>query len=109
MSSQNEKLGYEGSGFNGAINPSCYLPPVEEFQSPIKFGDESYDVEKLQAFLIRNKYMQPVSKLGFYGNVTSAAVLKFQIENCNLSWYERNVLKGKVVGSKTLSMLNKLY
>lgn len=97
------------SGFNGAIDPMQFLPPVEEFSSPIKLGDESYDVEKLQAFLIRNKYMQPVSKLGYYGKLTQEAVLKFQVEHCNLSWYERTVLKGKVVGSKTLSMLNKLY
>ena len=97
------------SGYNGAIDPTPYLPPVEEFQSPIKFGDESYDVEKLQAFLIRNKYMQPVSKLGYYGKLTQEAVLKFQIEHCNLSWYERTVLRGKLVGNKTLSMLNKLY
>lgn len=97
------------SGYNGAVDPTPYLPPVEEFQTPIKFGDESYDVEKLQAFLIRNKYMQPVSKLGYYGKLTSEAVLKFQIEHCNISWYERTVLRGKLVGNKTLSMLNKLY
>lgn len=99
----------QGDGFNGAIDPTPYLPPVEEFQSPIKFGDESYDVEKLQAFLIRNKYMQPVSKLGYFGRLTADAVLKFQIEHCNLSWYERTVLRGKLVGNKTLLMLNKLY
>ena len=97
------------SGFNGAIDPTPYLPPVEEFQSTIKFGDESYDVEKLQAFLIRNKYMQPVSKLGYFGELTRQAVLKFQIEHCNLSWYERTVLRGKVCGVKTLSKLNQLY
>jgi hypothetical protein len=97
------------SGFNGAIDPAPYLPPVEEFQSPIKFGDESYDVEKLQAFLIRNKYMQPVSKLGYFGKITQEAVLKFQIEHCNLSWYERTVLKGRIVGTKTIKKLNELY
>lgn len=97
------------SGYNGAIDFTPFLPPVEEFQSPIKFGDESYDVEKLQAFLIRNKYMQPVSQLGFYGEKTREAVLKFQIEHCNLSWYERTVLKGRIVGEKTLTQLNLLY
>lgn len=97
------------SGFNGAIDPTPYLPLVEEFSSPIKFGDESYDVEKLQAFLIRNKYMQPVSKLGFYGKLTQEAVLKFQIEHCNLSFYERTVLRGKVCGLKTIAVINKLY
>ena len=99
----------QGDGYNGAIDPTPYLPPVEEFQSPIKFGDESYDVEKLQAFLIRNKYMQPVSKLGFYGEKTREAVLKFQIEYCNISWYERTVLRGKLVGNKTITQLNLHY
>lgn len=99
----------QNEGYNGAINPSDYLPPVEEFQSPIKFGDESYDVEKLQAFLIRNHYMQPVSKLGFYGEKTREAVLKFQIEHCNLSWYERTALRGKVCGVKTIKKINEVY
>ena len=99
----------QGDGYNGAIDPTPYLPPVEEFQSPIKFGDESYDVEKLQAFLIRNKYMQPVSKLGFFGETTREAVLKFQIEYCNISWYERTVLRGKLVGNKTITQLNLHY
>lgn len=96
-------------GYNGALDFTSMLPPVEEFQSPIKFGDESYDVEKLQAFLIRNKYMQPVSKLGYYGKVTQEAVLKFQIEHCNLSWYERTVLRGKVCGVKTIKKINEVY
>lgn len=99
----------QNEGFNGAINPADFLPPVQEFQSPIKFGDESYDVEKLQAFLIRNKYMQPVSKLGFFGEKTREAVLKFQIEYCNISWYERTVLRGKLVGNKTITQLNLHY
>lgn len=96
-------------GYNGAINPSDYLPPVQEFQTPIKFGDESYDVEKLQAFMIRHKYMQPVSSLGYYGKLTQEAVFKFQLEHCNLSWYEKNILKGKVCGEKTITKLNELY
>lgn len=99
----------QNEGYNGATDPMQFLPPVEEFQSPIKFGDESYDVEKLQAFLIRNKYMQPVSKLGFFGEKTREAVLKFQIEHCNLSWYERTVLRGKVCGVKTIKKINEVY
>lgn len=99
----------QNNGYNGAIDPTPYLPSVEEFQSPIRFGDESADVEKLQAFLIRNKYMQPVSKLGYFGELTRVALLKFQIEHCNLSWYEKNILRGKVCGAKTISKLNQLY
>lgn len=102
----------QGDGYNGAIDPTPYLPPVEEFQSPIKYGDKSYDVEKLQAFLIRNKYLDAfVDNIGFgsYGPKTASAVLKFQIEHCNLSWYERTILKGRTVGAKTIIQLNLHY
>ena len=97
------------SGYNGAIDFTPFLPPVAEFQTSMKFGDESYDVEKLQAFMIRHKYMQPVSSLGYYGKLTQEAVFKFQLEHCNLSWYEKNILKGKVCGQKTITKLNELY
>lgn len=101
----------QNNGYNGAIDPTPYLPCVEEFQSIIKFGDEGYDVEKLQAFLIRNKYMKPVQKLGFYGNLTADAVYKFQVENSLLSFKEKVLLKGKNsrVGPKTIKKLNELY
>lgn len=99
----------QNNGYNGAIDPTPYLPPVAEFQSIIKFGDESYDVEKLQAFLIRNKYMSPVPQLGYYGELTRRAVLSFQITHCSLSWYEQYVLRGKLVGQKTIIKLNELY
>lgn len=103
----------QNDGYNGAIDPTPYLPPVTEFQSPIKFGDESYDVEKLQAFLIRHKYLTlPAGvAMGYYGLRTADAVYKFQLEFCNLSFLEKLTLKGKYskVGVRTLSKLNELY
>ena len=97
----------KNNGYNGAINPEPYLPEHQEFTTPLKKGDTGDEVEKLQAFLIRNKYLQPVNTLGFYGDITARAVLAFQLANMPLSFYERYVLKGTVVGKKTLTALNK--
>lgn len=97
------------NGYNGAIDPTGYFPKVQEFTKSLKMGDSGEYVAKLQAFLIRNKYMQPVSKLGFYGDLTRAGVLKFQIEHCKLSLFERKVLRGTLVGVKTITKLNELY
>ena len=101
----------QDNGYNGAIDPTPYLPPVQEFQTPIKFGDSGTIVEKLQAFLIRHKYLNiPVGvSMGYYGELTRQAVLTFQIANCNLSWYERYVLRGRLIGQKTITKLNELY
>jgi len=97
----------KNNGYNGAIDPTPYLPASCEYQTPLKVGDTGFEVEKVQAFLIRNKYMQPVEKLGFYGEITARAVLKFQIEKIpNLSVYERVVLRGRKIGAKTLQALN---
>lgn len=100
-------------GYNGAVSFIEYLPPVAEFQTPMKYGDSGYDVEKLQAFLIRHKYLTlPVGvAMGYYGSLTADAVYKFQLEFCNLSFVEKLTLKGKFskVGVRTLSKLNELY
>lgn len=104
----------QNNGYNGAIDPTLYLPPVAEFQTPMKYGDTGYDVEKIQAFLLRHKYMAPfIDSIGFgtYGPKTAIAVYKFQLEFCNLSFWEKLTLKGKMskVGPKTLAKLNELY
>jgi len=96
----------QDKGYNGAIDPMSFLPGLVEYHIPLKKGDTGFEVEKLQAYLLRKGYMSPVDKLGFYGDVTCAAVLKFQLDKCVLSWYERYILKGSVVGQKTLTALN---
>lgn len=95
-----------GANYNGAIDPMPFLNEELYFKTPLKKGDTGFEVEKLQAFLLRHGYMSPVDKLGFYGSITCASVLRFQLDNCTLSWYERYVLKGSVVGNKTLTALN---
>lgn len=93
-------------GYNGASDPTPYLPQVQEFTKSLKFGDRGDDVAKLQAFLIRTKYMPPVAELGTYGKITAKAVLAFQLDNIKLEWYEK---KGLFVGKKTLEALNNKY
>lgn len=95
------------SGYNGAIDPSPYLPEYQAFTKTLALGDVGDEVAKLQAFLLRNGYMKPVNALGFYGEITAKAILDFQIKNVNLSYYERYVLRGRKVGPKTLTALNK--
>lgn len=97
----------QDAGYNGAIDMLPYLPDRREFTKTLKMGDVGDEVEKVQSFLIKNGYMNPVPKLGFYGEITARAVLSFQLVHCNLSWYERYVMKGKVIGEKTLLALNK--
>ena len=97
----------KNNGYNGAIDPSPYLPEHQEFTKTLALGDVGDEVAKLQAFLLRNGYMKPVNTLGFYGEITAKAILDFQIKNVNLSYYERYVLRGRKVGPKTLTALNK--
>ena len=103
----------QNNGYNGAIDPTPYLPPVKEFNLPIKYGDTSHDVEKLQAFLIRHKYLTIPEgvALGYYGSITADAVYKFQIDNGLLNILEKRLLKGKGsrVGTKTINKLNEIY
>lgn len=97
----------QDNGYNGAIDPLPFFKDgYTEFRIPLKKGDTGFEVEKLQAFLLRKGFMSPVDKLGFYGDITSAAVLAFQLKYCNLSWYERYIMRGTVCGVKTLSALN---
>lgn len=99
----------QDNGYNGASDPAPYLPPFLDFNVDLRHGDTGEEVEKMQAFLLRGGYMNPVDKLGYYGNLTASALLKFQIANVpNLSWYERYVLKGTRFGAKSRAVMNAL-
>lgn len=106
----NKGDGYEwetvdmNNGFKGAIDPTPYFV---KFQKPMKFGEQSQNVRDMQDFL-KEKGFFTVQGTGYYGSLTSKAVLAFQLKYCNLSWYEKNVLRGTRVGEKTLLALNTL-
>lgn len=88
----------QNNGYRGAIDPEPYL--VDGFHVDCQYGETNQEVLKVQKFL-------GVTPTGYYGKETSRAVLKFQIENINLSWSERYWLVGKKVGPKTRTALNK--
>lgn len=99
------------NGYNGAINPSEYFPKVQEFTKSLKFGDSGYDVEKLQAFLLRKGLMQPIQDGGFglYGKKTANAVYTFMKNSGKLSKWESLYWRGYNIGKKTLEELNRQY
>jgi peptidoglycan hydrolase-like protein with peptidoglycan-binding domain len=72
----------------------------------MKLGETSENVKQLQQFLINNGYMDYPAPTGFYGTITRNAVFLFQQENIVMNWYERMVMKGSMVGEKTLKALN---
>lgn len=92
----------QNNGMFGAVDPTLYLV---KFQHEMKYGEQSQNVRDLQEFL-KTLGLFAVQGTGFYGAITAKAVLDFQIANCQLSFYERYVLKGAKVGPKTLSSLN---
>jgi hypothetical protein len=78
------------------------------FTKPMDFGYEGEEVKKLQEALIMTGDFD-FRITGYFGEITRKAVLKFQVRECKLSWYEQYVLRGSKVGEKTLSALNRLF
>jgi hypothetical protein len=78
------------------------------FTVPMKLGDKNDGVEALQkALTMEGLFKHEIT--GFYGNLTSEALLKFQLKYCNLSVYEKYILRGQKCGPKSLAALNKIY
>jgi hypothetical protein len=109
----------KGNGYFGAVDFAPYFtnefinetPPKFTFTKSMERGDVNDDIGIMQALLVGHGYMAPFksSEVGFYGPKTQRAVLAFQIDHVPLSWYERNVMQGRVAGPKTISTLNELY
>ena len=93
------------NGYHGAQDPTPYFV---KFQNEMKLGEQGYDVRDLQDFLFSLGYLK-VKPTAFYGSLTANAVLEFQKKYCQLSWYERYVLRGTKVGPKTLARLNEIH
>jgi len=71
-----------GNGYFGAVDPYPYLDSYVDFPRYMKRGDFGEDIEKMQAFFLRNKYMSPIYfGFGNYGPLTQKAVKQFQINN----------------------------
>lgn len=79
------------------------------FVVPMRLGDSSENVKALQVKLMMLGHLERVKQTewGVYGPKTAAAVLKFQVAaGVQLTYFERFVLRGTVVGAKTLRALN---
>jgi len=89
--------------------PVAPEPFLHAFTVDIGFGTRHSEVKWLQdALKLFNCFPLNVLSTGYYGEITRQAVLNFQIKYVSLSWYERYVLKGVRVGTKTRTKLNEL-
>ncbi len=99
----------QDNGYNGAIDPTPYLPEHKEFQTKLKQGDYGDEVRKVQALLLRKGYLQPLTEqeFGWYGKKTANAIYRFMVDSGKLSVWEKLYWKGGNIGDKTLTELNK--
>ena len=94
------------NGYNGAVDPAPYFESTYvPFKNIIKSGQKGEDVELLQAFLVRKKFLvMPYGvSFGFYGELTKKAVKNYQISK----GIKHN--NGAQVGPLTLEALNNDY
>lgn len=81
------------------------VPPKFIFTKTLSFGMKNDAVLELQKRLVWKGYGS-FAPTGYYGPLTANSVFAFQKANIELSWYERNILRGTKVGPKTLAKLN---
>ena len=87
------------NGFQGCVDPKYDYE--FEFKNILRYGmRNNADVVELQKRL-------GVPQTGFYLDLTRQAVEKFQRENKVASEWELNLVRGRICGKKTLSVLNK--
>lgn len=80
------------------------------FVKNMKLGDVTDEVKQLQIKLMMDKFLARITKeeWGIYGPKTQRAVFDLQIaRNVPLTFYEKYVLRGSILGPKTLVALNK--
>jgi hypothetical protein len=78
------------------------------FKGIIKYGTRSEDVKALQrALKVDGVYNYDVT--GYYGDITAAAVKRFQRKYNIASIQEINSLNGRQAGPKTIAKLNELF
>lgn len=77
------------------------------FTKTMSYGEKSTEVTALQRVLKTLGFFNQ-EPTGFYGSITSKAVMDFQVANNVASMAELNSLKGKRVGNKTIAKLNQV-
>lgn len=88
-------------------NPTPTLLPVHTFNTDLHFGDQSAEVLMLQRYLAYDGEFN-VAPTGFYGSISSQAVLKFQAKYNLASLAALEELGGNIVGPATRAKLNSL-
>jgi hypothetical protein len=90
--------------------PNPITKPVFKFTKALGYGQTNSDIVQLQNILkYEGLFPQNTTSTGLYGNVTAAAVLKFQLKYNLESAAQLQALKGHNVGPLTIAKLNELY
>ncbi len=84
------------------------VKPNFVFNNNLQFLDTSDDVRELQIFLKWKGYLDIQIPTYFYGVLTRASVYKFQLDNVDMNWVERNIYRGFYFGSKTRAVINRM-
>lgn len=98
----------QGFGFNEWVVIENALPDPNfshVFNVDMQYGQTSLEVTALQTMLIKKGYH--TLPTGFYGDMTAAAVLKFQIDNKVDNIVTLWIQRGHYAGPKTRAALNK--
>lgn len=83
---------------------------THNFATNIKYGDNSGEVVALQTALqLQGFFPSTLPATGYFGTITSAAVLAFQVHYKVAPMSELLSLNGKLVGVATRGQLNSLY
>lgn len=88
-------------------------PPVLDAKPlvPVRLEDRGRDVENLQAYLAKRGYLEPRYVTGYYGQLTSKAVLWFQLyhhDKMTSKIPELLDLKGYWWGAQSINLVNTL-
>jgi hypothetical protein len=93
-----------------ALTEFTYEPTTakfEPFKTQMKFGQKSDEIKRLQQYLVAKGTFPANTQLtGYYGAITAQAVQTFQIKFNVDTPTTIYALKGKVVGPKTLAVIN---
>lgn len=86
------------------------LDDAGEISDLTKHKKQEADVKALQDILKAEGCLATnISSTGYYGSITSKAVMAFQTKHKVASEAEISALRGRFVGQKTISKLNELY
>ncbi|MFA5396032.1 MAG: peptidoglycan-binding protein [Methanogenium sp.] len=95
---------------NFAFEEKSIEKPSYTFTVTLKFGQTNDHIKALQDILkYEGMFPTNISSTGYYGSITSDAVLQFQRKYNVASATELDSLQGRIVGMKTIAKLNELY